>query len=389
MIRLQRTIQVQSFEAEATVAVGRDRPEFLAVARLAADLRHPIGGRDISRELLGNLPEQVGWRVLERAVALGLLERQDHRGPAVLSESGRTMLEEGAVLVPEEGVWRFFLAEDPLVDAPLVHAQRLDAEYAKAERDRLYKRDRGDRPEPGQRPPRLLGGQDHGLRRSVVDGRSFELRDLGERGEEGPSGELVLALQWSPGEAPKLSLRGRLQGGDDRAKGPSVDSPLSIPPVLADFSYEELWATLVARATRVHEDQLYQWMDRAGVPVLPARMDSLSEAVRRSFMVDLQVPAFSLDELGSFDATRLEGVPLVAESDGAAQEWAEWLLWDGIHAYVVPSDIERIRRDVTGKFPLHRPRLSDPAALLHRARSSPRERTARFLLAPADLGLWS
>ena len=43
MIRLQRTVQIHSFEAEAIVAIGRDRPEFLAVARLAADLGHPIG----------------------------------------------------------------------------------------------------------------------------------------------------------------------------------------------------------------------------------------------------------------------------------------------------------------------------------------------------------
>ena len=43
MIRLTRSISVSSFDVEATVAVGRNRPEFLAVARLAADLGRPIG----------------------------------------------------------------------------------------------------------------------------------------------------------------------------------------------------------------------------------------------------------------------------------------------------------------------------------------------------------
>ncbi len=389
MIRLQRTILVRTFEAEATVAVGRDRPEFLAVARLAADLGHPIGGRDISRELLGNLPEQVGWRVLDRALALGLLEREGLRGPASLSESGRAMLEQGAVLVPEEGVWRFYLVDDPLVAAPLLHVQRLDADHAKAERDRLYKRGRGERPESGQRPPRLLTNTIRQLLRSVSEGKGFELRDLGERGEEGPRGELTLLLTWAPGKDVQVALRGRLPSGDGGDKPRSVDAPLVVPSVLDALTYEEAWALLVSRATQVREDVLYAWMDRAGTPVLPTRMGDWPDGVRRSFMADLKVPQFQVDDLGPFDATRLEGVPLVADSDPAAQEWAEWLLWDRIATYVVPSDIEGLRREVAGRFPLHRPRLPDADALLRRAKSEPQDRTSRFLLAPADLGLWS
>lgn len=388
MINLQRSIRVRTFKTEATVAVGRDRPEFLAVARLAADLRHPIGGRDIARELLGNLPEQVGWRVLERALALGLLEREGHRGPATLSDSGRTMLEHGAVLVPEEGVWRFYLVEDALVSSPLVHVRRLDADHAKAERDRLYKRGRGDRPEPGRRPPRTLTDMERILLRSVTDGSGFEVRDLGERGEEGPSGELVVSLQWTPGQAPRVWLRGRLPS-EEGGRAESVDMALPIPAGLEVLSYDDVWFALVSSAAGVRQEHLMDWQQRAGALVLPTNMERWPTAVRRSFMTDLQVPAVSVGEIGQFDTTRLEGVPLVAESDAAAQQWAEWLLWDGISAYVVPSDIDRARHAVRGQFPLHRPNLPDANELLRRARSAPQDRTARFILAPADLGLWS
>ena len=64
MIRLSRSVAISSFDVEATVAVGRDRPEFLAVAQLAADLARPIGARDVLRELLGARPEVLGWRVI-------------------------------------------------------------------------------------------------------------------------------------------------------------------------------------------------------------------------------------------------------------------------------------------------------------------------------------
>ena len=109
MISLTRTVPVSSFDVEATVAVGRDRPEFLAVARLAADLDRPIDARDVLRELLGARPDVLGWRVIERCVALGRLVRAGTDGAAALSEPGRIALGHGQVLVPEEGIWRFFV----------------------------------------------------------------------------------------------------------------------------------------------------------------------------------------------------------------------------------------------------------------------------------------
>jgi len=121
MINLHRTVTVTSFDVEATVAVARERPELLAVARLAKDLDRPIDGADVSTQLLGRLPEHVGWRVIERCVDLGILERARWSGPASLSVRGGFALEFGAILIPEEGTWRFYLLEDPLVGSPLVH----------------------------------------------------------------------------------------------------------------------------------------------------------------------------------------------------------------------------------------------------------------------------
>ena len=59
-----------------------------------------------------------------------LLEQREGRGPASLSEAGRTMLEGGFVLTPEEGVWRLFWIDDPLILSPMTHAVRIEVESA-------------------------------------------------------------------------------------------------------------------------------------------------------------------------------------------------------------------------------------------------------------------
>ena len=388
MIALQRNVVVRTFDIEATVAVARDRPEFLAVARLAADLDRPIGGRDIVRELLGNLPENVGWRVIDRALALGLLERDGRSGLAWLSESGRTMLEDGAVLVPEEGAWRFYLVEDPLVAAPLLHAQRLDTAHAKSERDELYQQQRGNRPHPGSQPPKSLADMQEELLRSATSGARFEVIALGQRGEYGPQGTLRVGLEWTPGESPNLWLRGHLPSVT-RAKGDRIDVALRHTVALQQLTHDALWFELGAKATGLQPDELKEWKERAGNLVMPTSMAELGDDARRLFMTTLPVPTVEFEGLGTFEPTHLENVSLVAESDRAAQEWAEWLLWEAINSYCLPGDVDAKRHAVARQFPLHRPQLPDADALLDRARSNPHEPAARFLLAPYDLGLWS
>ena len=66
MIRLTRSVPVSAFDVVSTVAVGRKRPELLAVAKLAADLRRPIRAADVLRELT-----EFTQRIMDKIVALG------------------------------------------------------------------------------------------------------------------------------------------------------------------------------------------------------------------------------------------------------------------------------------------------------------------------------
>lgn len=390
VIQLQRTIEVRTFDVEGTVAVSRDRPEFLAVARLAADLGRPIEGSDVSRELLGKLPAQTGWRVIDRCLALGLLERRESRGSARLSESGATALQHGSVLVPEEGLWRFYRVNDPLLWPSLVAVDRIESEPAKDERKEIYGRQREGkaRLDRGDCVPEILVEARNTICTSIQSSQLFEVLELGGSGLEGPGFELGLWLRWEHGGDPVVSLSGELPPANRRGRPRRVDTVVRKPERLDRMEYGELWTALVASATDTSEEELGDWMFRTGAPVLPTSMDKWPNKERRLFQTDLAIPQTHLGALGSFDSTKLEAVPLVPRTDHDAQVWAEWLQWDQLEEYATPAMLRESDAAILRRFPMHKPRLPSPEELFRKALHDPLDERARFLLAPADLGLW-
>lgn len=407
MIRLQRTIHVETFDVQATVARGRDRPEFLAVARLAADLGRPIDGKIVATELLGGLPAVVGWRVIDRAVALGLLEHPGNRqgGAAALSAAGRAALEIGEVLVPEEDTFRFYYVEDVLVDDPLVHVERVASTSAKDERNTLYQaKQAGKRPERGMKTPaplleaaRPYEDDSLDLFKSIASGRGFEVRQIAERGEPGPRGTLRLVLEWPSEARPSVSLRGELEAvppanekGVKKVPPLKVDHVLSEPASIENITYQEMWralASLVPGASKAELDSLHA---RIGRNVFPVSFDArLPEAARRAMRMSLEIPASDFEPTGEFEPTRLADAELLPRSTDDAQRWAEWLQSEAITGYSIPSALVEAAKTAAARFPHHRVQLPDPDTLRARALKTPLDSRSRFLLAPFDLGLWS
>lgn len=392
MIHLARDVGVTSFDIQATVGVGRDRPEFLAVARLAADLGRPIGAQDLQQELLGPLPPVACRKVLERCMALGLLEPQDERsGLCVLSAAGLVALERNQVLVPEEGVWRFFLVSDPLVPAPLVHALRLETESAFDSR-RNTKGPRSEQSAPRPSPALLKRCLEAAVPvPSLCDGRLLQPLEIAKQGTAGPAGKLRLELHWSE-QACEVRLSGRLSTDQGSLKrGPlHLDERYAPPADAADgWSLEMLWRGLVSLATDVDEAEIEHWCQTTGMLVMPTEFGPLPDAARNSFRRDIDVPECELTGLGEFDPTTLKDVALVPRSDAVAQDWLEWLQWHGLNDYVTPAQIEERAGAFCRRFTHHRPRPRSPRELLAHALANRADERSRFLLAPADLGLWS
>lgn len=391
MIHLERAVEVLAFDAHATVAVGRHRPEFLAVARLAADLDRPIDGPTVARELLGGLTV-AGWRVVDRAVSLGLLVREGAQGPARLSEAGAKALEAGVVLVPEERLWRFYTAADPLVEEALLHVAPVPSANAKDERDAIRGAKNGG-PSVERR-----GDAPTGLLRSVAvkgrvwislaTGESFEVHELAASGARAAPSRLTLALDCAPVEAPTVALRGALNAPEGAPR--PIDRHLGTPAACRSLRHEDLWCALVAMGSGVTSAELQAWRERAGALVLPVTFDDrLPEPARRGFRSTVSVPRPEIARLGSFSPTRLDEVPLIPRSDRDASAWAEWSQWSALDRYATPTLIEESRLKVRGMFPCHRPALASDEQLLQRARGALGDPRARFLLTPYDLGLWS
>lgn len=387
MIRLQRTIEVCCFDVEGTVAFGRSRPEFLAVGRLAADLGRHITAKDISRELLAPLPPAVGRSVLDRCVHLGLLEYADSRGAARLTAAADLLLERNVVLSPEEGVFRFYYTDDPLVGGSLLHVVAIDTPEAKDERKALNGNGRVGRVERGDGTPTALAEAGEQPATSLATGELFQVQRVARQGARAMSEGLRLTLMWTPEALVRVQLEGRLSSPNRKA-GIDVDAALEPVPVLTDSSYDDIWVALVNAATDVDIDTLLLWRGRVQESALPTSVADWPDAGRRTMVVDVPVPETRFEGMGDFEPTELSNVRLVPQSAVAAREWAEWLQWDDIDSYMMPARLIEIAVAARRRMAPWRPTLPKPAALLARAKASPSEATSRRLLAPSDLGLW-
>lgn len=403
IIRLHRMVTVTTFETEATLAIGRDRPELLAVAQLAHDLNRPIFGADITEQLLARLPEHIGWRVIDRCLDLGLVTRQEHRGPVTLSDLGREAVRSGQVLIPEEGTWRIYTIADPLITTPLVHFARLDPPRADEERNPPKNAPNDQNRRPNAHPPPDLQACHRKLTiaRSLTNGVPFQITDLPQQsqGTNGPRSELRLELTWTPGVPPTLRLRGALprpeardpnrQGKPSQREEHAIDATLPLPRPVAAVPFNELWFYLTSHAGKVPIAELHGWFQRTGKLTLPTAFDNLDRDARTALRRALPIPQVDLGPaLGTFDATTLDGVDLVPRTAADADRWAQWFQREQLIDYATPTTLERTNKEILAKFPYHKPRLHRPQELLDAAFTSPREPQSRFLLASYDLGLW-
>ena len=388
MIRLHRTISVASFDVVATVATGRDRPEWLAVARLAADLG-PIDGAAIVREL--GLPSPVGGRVLDRCVAIGLLAREGIRGPAALSELGRKALESGEVLVPEEGTWRIHTCDDPLIDDPILHVARLPESRAQPDRQQSKGEAKPAQAIPQQTPARLMGSRGRMWKSIAKQGPRFEVREVGQRGLSGPDHRLKLEVVWEPGEVADLRTSGtwaQAEPGKDAKVEISIEGSLGLPSVFATRRYDDLWSYLVSLGADVDREEVQVAMRRTNRRVAPRRFGDLTGGQRRAMRSDLEVPSFWLDAIGQFEPSRLTDVELVPLTDEDAQRWAEWRLWNQLDDYVTRARLDQLADEAIQPFRGYRVVIPSPEHWLDEAQKNPGDPKSRFIFAPADLGLW-
>jgi hypothetical protein len=386
MIRLHRNVNILSYDVEGTVARAQDRPELLAVARLALDNPGGLTPELLAADLIGSQPV-LCRRILDRCVKLGLLERPRPQDRARLSELGREMLQRGQVLVPEQGTWRIYFVDDLLIDAAVVHVAPLADNNAKATRGQL-RNDRTDRKpvDQGVSSPRVVNDIGKALCTSLVDGTTFQLLDIANRGARGPVAQHRLDVEYLPGAEPRVTLRGKLQA---QSGALSVDHVLAQPRALGQWSYDELWLELVSISAKLDIETLEvacNWVHRR---VLPTSFEHTSEDERRQRARNLAIRPLSFEDIGDFEASQLDSIELIPHTTQDAQQWVRWLQWDELDGYRVPSQLQAAAVRIMDRFPSFKVKPYSSDDLLMLARTQPHTQRARAILTPADLGLWS
>jgi hypothetical protein len=375
MIHLKREVEIKTFEVSGTIAVGEKRPEFLAVARLADDLNKPLDADTLLRELLGPVPKQAANLVMDRCLALGLLEGK--RRSATLSDNGRQALEKEKILVPQEGEWRIWYVNDRLIDEAILHVERMPAE-------KNYGKQSQQAREKGTTLPRAL----EKLRyiTSVSDGNIYKLEELAKVGQNGQPETLTMEILWTEGEAgPIVRLAGSLHNK-------KLDHSLTdLPKELGRWTYDKLWRNLALASNReknLSEDELLKWAELGQKALFPMSFKETSPAERTTMRTQLTISSPELPEIGRFNNTGLNDVSLVPRSDEDADEWVEWQQWESLSDYQTPGTVKNNNERLMAKFPCHEVCPPDSDELLEIALNKVAESKSRFVLAPHDLGLW-
>lgn len=373
---LTRKIRVSAWRVAVPVAFGERRPELLSVVQLAVD-RGVIDAAIVRDMLFSTLRELVSVRILESAVALGLLERTDAGYRA--SADGVHALTDGSVLVPQLGQWTLWLTDDVLVP-PEHRLLRVDP-YVE---DRKAQKDREDRAAPEGFPAWVV----EALARPAVLHFS--------KGAPLAHVELHDGVRCQPIEVShdvRLGLGVRLRG---EHRGLEVELSGSVNPDRCEAAHQQPVGR--GRFSFPHErtDPREVWHgclgERAGSwddATLGVAFSELGDETRSSRKMRLSTRPVEHPVLGGFPAVEVDGVPVRPATEADANAWAAWTLERRIHGYVWPEDWARLTGEVAHEFAPHEITFPDRGELARLARGRAGGAPPAFwhLMAPADLAL--
>jgi hypothetical protein len=304
-IELQRRLDVESWEMKATVAFPQRRDEVQAVLALTGQRGHLTAADLVHREhgLLPGRAEIMGARLLTMVSDLKLLEQKGDQW--LLTDLGRSSLDEGRTYVPEEDLWQMHWTEDPLVQSPLLSVERIMTKGN--DRWNHDKRPTAPTSRWTSRKPVV-----HELLKEVNKTRRVRVDDLQKNGHLIGRNSLGVSIVAEPGQQASLHVQGNLptHGGDTT----SIDHRRS----LQDVRHEHLLSQLL------HDAPRGSWNGQA----LEIAFEATSFKERRTQMATVTIDQPDLDNLGAFDVVQIRDVPLLPATPEDAWAWAKWLLWD-------------------------------------------------------------
>jgi hypothetical protein len=307
-IQLSRSLPVVPWHIVATVGLAAEREWEPAVLRLAFDEGGTTATRLAEHLLSGR--KAVAERLLRACVGLGLL-REDRGGTYELTEGGRSSVETGEILIPENGTWTLWFSPDPLLASPVLALEPYE-EPTTADDQRRRKRNEAPR-KVVSLPELVLGIEGQTL--PVLHGRYPRVRfdALRPQAELGSLADtrLTITVEVTP-EHTVASVRGALGKREINVR---VAEP--------DLRYDEAWDALLSSA-----GILDHWDTER--EVLRVLFDETTPAERASFRRDVAVQRPRIDKWGAFDDTVIRSVPVAPRTSADADAWARWRLLQAV-----------------------------------------------------------
>ncbi|HRI70213.1 MAG TPA: hypothetical protein PK156_38545 [Polyangium sp.] len=389
-IVLRRKVNVFQVNVVAKVAFAQTRvAEHAVVVWVAERLAQNQSARiedlcsaDAKGPLVGLAPV-VARRMVQVCQELGLLTHDRNREFVLaLSEEGRRVAasREPRIFVPQLGTWTLYWSNESLLDHPLLGIE-VFREPSSHDEDKARKqaRDRGERPpqrQLGEVPKPIAAVRDEQSNRPPLTlpagGEPIRVMMIEPRAEFGPTTSSALSIEvtFEPNATEGArALRGSLNGKQ-------IEFPLSS---IRGQQHERVFGEMLRS---IGADTWWNVQTRK----LQASFSQLAPHHLTSFLRELKFKTPEIRNLGRFEDTVVDKVPIEPATFEDAQHWFEWLLKYHVQKTQWPEVYEQGAIEIMNRFPgfrLHVPRQDTFAQSVRRDQRPP----AAYwrLQAPLDL----
>ncbi len=292
-LTLQSELSVRCIAVFAEMAWMERRPELGQLCRAACD--SGLLDRDAIEAVLPGIPDQGVDHLLNACLEWGLCDDQFH-----LTHLGERLAETDEAPIPEQGLYKMWIIDDPAVGCQILAVERLSSSWDLRFED----------PHPLKNPPPC-----HQVFTSVIDDRKFMVRGFPANHDELECLEMpteahcqLLRVYDFEQERQQTLLTGQIEAPLGRGLCPIQQAPEERSMPL--FHWVEHWDF----GTQGEWDPKHHWL---AVP-----LSTLSDREKDHFEKTITLDLIEIPEQGIFENVTLESVPLGPQSAAAAQVWA-------------------------------------------------------------------
>jgi hypothetical protein len=318
---LQRSVAVSCWHVKGTISRASKRDDLLPVLKRAEE-NDGTYGRDIANHLLGEEigREVIGIRLLAICESLNLLEsRGDKKRPRYyITENGEKALASGEIMVPEDGTWKVWASNDPLLDFPILKIEPFQEETAYGEVQGRNKDEVKNRIKRFEVAPAWLRKVNGIVSLPSADGSTAICIEKIESKIESVESNANLTISWQPIKR-SLSLTGTI-----------ANLNINATPTAPHVDFDSVWQELL--------ENEFLWDDwDLEKNRLHVRFSDTLEQERSSKQRRLELKKPHFQKYGSFETSH-RVTDIFPKSQEDAQSWAVWSLLNQVSKYATENE---------------------------------------------------